>query len=228
MLLGSGASSATITVYDFTTGSKPSGWTENTLNSNFTTSWNADGNNYLIKGDAGNPLVSYPLRNNTAFQGDTLFQLSFYTGDVDCRDWGIAVSPNSYTSTNTSHWQWAWTTNTTRIAASNDCQTPNLYGLSAQAASDISGTSGIHGVTGWITMHFMVYTSSASTKLKVTQGDKDWDASDTQIGSVATISDRVVSNASTNYWVGISADNDHSSYAKANGFRISTDSSEFF
>ena len=60
-------------VYDFTTGSKPSGWTENTLNSNFTTSWNADGNNYLIKGDAGNPLVSYPLRNNTAFKGCLLY-----------------------------------------------------------------------------------------------------------------------------------------------------------
>jgi len=222
-------SSNTGTIYDFTTGSKPSGWTENTLNASFTTSWSdtSEGDYYLIKGDAGNSTVSYPLRYNTAFQGNTLFQLSFYTpaGTNVCRDYGMAVSPNSYTSTNTAHWQWAWSANTSRIAAQCNCPTPYLYGFSSNTAmSDAT----VENTTGWYTLHFMVYTSEATTKLKVTRGDKDWDMSDTQMGSTISISERVVANNTTDYWFGISSDNDAGVFAQANACRISTVSSEFF
>tara|TARA_R100000152_G_C6770709_1_gene196988 strand:+ start:282 stop:1382 length:1101 start_codon:yes stop_codon:yes gene_type:complete len=220
--------SNTATVYDFTTGSIPSDWTENSLRAQLTTSWSdsTDGDYFLIKGDAGSHNTGYPLRFDTAQQGDTLFQLSFRSDGTSptCRDWSIAVSPNDASSTNTNHWHWVWSYATSRIAALCDCSQPKLHGFTSS-----SNTGGnVENTAGWYTMHLMVYTSSASTKLKVTQGDQDWDASDTQIGNVASISERVVANDTTDYWVGISADNDNGTFAKANAFRISTISSEFF
>jgi len=214
-------------VYDFTTGSVPSGWVINSsaqpTGSKFTDS--TDGDYYLIKGNC-NDQLGFPLRNTTAFQGDNLFQLSFYASDVDCRDWGVAVTEHTYTSTTAADWYWKWNVTTNVLSAKCNCSNPTLYGFTSK--QETGGSVGDDQTAQWYTMHFMVYTSTASTKLKITQGQSDWDGSGTQVGTTKSVSDRIVSNSTTDYWFGIGADNDETSYAKASGCRISEDSSDFF
>ena len=214
-------------VYDFTTGSIPSGWAINSsarpTGSKFTDS--TDGDYYLIKGNC-NDQLGFPLRNTTAFQGDNLFQLSFYASDVDCRDWGVAVTEHTYTSTTADDWYWKWNVTTNVLSAKCNCSNPTLYGFTSK--QETGGSVGNDQTAQWYTMHFMVYTSTASTKLKITQGQSDWDASGTQVGATKSVSDRIVGNSTTDYWFGIGADNDETSYAKASGCRISQDSSDFF
>ena len=215
------------TVYDFTTGSVPSDWVINSsaqpTGSKFTDS--TDGDYYLIKGNC-NDQLGFPLRNTTAFQGDNLFQLSFYASDVDCRDWGVAVTEHTYTSTTAADWYWKWNVTTNVLSAKCNCSNPTLYGFTSK--QETGGSVGDDQTAQWYTMHFMVYTSTASTKLKITQGQSDWDGSGTQVGTTKSVSDRIVSNSTTDYWFGIGADNDESTYAKASGCRISSDSSDFF
>tara|TARA_Y100001973_G_scaffold22284_1_gene33113 strand:- start:361 stop:1062 length:702 start_codon:yes stop_codon:yes gene_type:complete len=215
-------------VHDFTKGSIPSGWAINSsakpTGSKFTDS--TDGNYYLIKGDCNDELA-WPLRYTTAFQGDNLFQLSFYASDVNCRDWSMVVSEHSYTSTTAADWYWNWSGSgdSNTLNAKCNCATPTLYGFSSSV--ETGGSVGQEKSAQWYTMHFMVYTSIASTKMKVTEGQEDWDASGTQVGNLASISNRIVSNTTTNYYFGIGADNDETTYAKASACRFSSDSDEF-
>lgn len=215
------------TISDFTTGLVPSYWSHNT-SSHSTTSQFTDttvGNYFLIKGDAtGN---SYPLRYTTAFQGDWLFQLSFYaSSNPTGADWGVCVSDTSYTdrSTNT-EWVWAWGQNASRISAQQDLNTGvKLYGTSNTADT----ANGVEANPGFNTIHFQHRPSTGYTKLKVTEGSSDWNATGTQVGSTVSINETIVSDSSTDYWVGVGADNDNTSFAKADAFRFTSDSSDFF
>ena len=219
------------TVTSFTTGSVPTGWSHNT-SSHSTTSQFTDstaGNYFLIKGDAVNN--SYPLRYTNALQWDWLFQLSFYASQNPTgADWGVCVSDTSYTnrSTNTK-WVWAWGKNASRISAQQDLNTGvKLYGASNTAAPAPDTATGIEANAGFKTIHFQHRPSTGYTKLKVTEGSSDWNATGTQIGNTVSLNETIVSDSSTDYWVGVGADNDNTSLAKADAFRFTSDSSDFF
>ena len=215
------------TITSFTTGSVPTNWSHNTSSHSTTSQFtdSTDGDYFLIKGNAtGN---SYPLRYTLAFQGDWLFQLSFYASlNPTGADWGVCVSDTSYTdrSTNT-EWVWAWGQNASRISAQQDLNTGvKLYGTSNTADT----ASGVEANSGFKTIHFQHRPSTGYTKLKVTEGSSDWSATGTQVGSTVSINETIVSDSSTDYWVGVGADNDNTSFAKADAFRFPSDSSEFF
>ena len=222
------------TITSFTTGSVPTGWSHNT-SSHSTTSQFTDstaGNYFLIKGDAVNN--SYPLRYAAAFQGDWLFQLSFYASNNPTgADWGVCVSDTSYTdrSTNT-EWVWAWNQNASRISAQQDLNAGvKVYGTGSGFSGDTStgsSNANLEATAGFKTMHFQHRPSTGYTKLKVTEGSSDWSAIGTQLGSTVSINETIVANSSTDYWVGIGADNDNTSLAKADAFRFTSDSSDFF
>jgi len=213
---------------NFTQGSVPVGWDHNT-SSHSTTSQFTDttaGNYFLIKGDAsGN---SYPLRYTTAFQGDWLFQLSFYaSSNPTGSDWGMCVSDTSYTDrSTTTEWVWSWALHSSRVAVQNNVQTPTLYGNSSGYVQATGGN--VEANAGFKTMHFQHRPSTGYSKLRVTTGSQDWYASGTQIGQTATLQDVIVSNITTNYWVGIGADNDTTTFAYADAFRSTNFSTEFF
>ena len=216
-------------IHDFTTGSVPTGWdhaSQPGTTSQFTDA--TAGDYFLIKGDANNGLYNaYPLRYATAFQGDYLFQLSFYASTSPSgSDWGMCVSDTSYTdrSTNT-EWVWAWGVNSSRVAVQNNVEKPTLYGTSG---SGVESSGNVEATAGFKTMHFQHRPSTGVTKLKVTEGSGDWTASGTQIGGTVQRSQTIVANSSTDYWVGIGADNDNTSFAKANAFRFTNTSAEFF
>jgi len=227
-----GALSGTIT--SFTTGSVPTNWSHNT-SSHSTTSQFTDstaGDYFLIKGDAGNN--SYPLRYAAAFQGDWLFQLSFYASNNPTgADWGVCVSDTSYTdrSTNT-EWVWSWSQHASRIAAQQDLDDgAKLYGSGSSGTGDTStgsSNSNLEATAGFKTMHFQHRPSTGYTKLKVTEGSSDWTASGTQLGSTVSLNDTIVSDGSTDYWLGVGADNDNTTFAKADAFRFTSSSGEFF
>lgn len=212
--------------HNFTTGSVPTGWDHNT-SSHTTTSQFTDstaGNYFLIKGNAtGN---SYPLRWPFAFQGDYLFQLSFYASNTPSgSDWGMCVSDDSYTSRSaTTEWTWAWSASGARVAVQNNVQNPYIYGTSSTAntGGDVEATAGFK------TMHFQHRPSTGYSKLKVTTGSQDWNILGTQLGSTVSINETIVSDTSTNYWLGIGADNDTTTFAYANACRFTSNSSEFF
>lgn len=219
-------------ITSFTTGSVPTNWSHNT-SSHSTTSQFTDttaGDYFLIKGDAtGN---SYPLRYTLAFQGDWLFQFSFYaSSNPSGADWGVCVSDTSYTDRSTStEWVWAWDQNASRISAQQDLDAGvKLYGTSNTANTATgSNNSSLEANAGFKTMHFQHRPSTGYTKVKVTEGSSDWNATGTQLGSTVSINETIVSDSSTNYWVGIGADNDNTSFAKADAFRFTSDSSDFF
>tara|TARA_A100001391_G_scaffold161247_1_gene120074 strand:- start:3203 stop:3979 length:777 start_codon:yes stop_codon:yes gene_type:complete len=213
---------------DFTQGSVPSGWDHNT-SSHTTTSQFTDstaGDYFLIKGDANTN--SYPLRYATAFQGDYIFQLSFYASSSPSgSDWGMCVSDHSYTDrSTTTNWVWAWAQDSSRVAVQNNVTTPTLYGNSSGYAQATNGN--VETTAGYKTMHFQHRPSTGYSKLRVTTGSQDWFASGTQLGSTATLQDTIVSNTTTDYWVGIGADNDTNIFAKADAFRFTNSASEFF
>lgn len=229
--------------FDFTTGSVPSNWDHQQMNN--TTSKFTDatyGDYFLIKGDANNK-SQYPLRSTYTFSGDMLFQLSFFAGtNPTYQDWGMALSNTSYTdrtqnsgATSDIPWKWRWGTNNDsgsytykRIAlqcnGNNATIYPNSNALSQYTAGSTVDTTG--GSSGaFFTMHFQHRLSTGEVKAKVTQGSKDWTASGTQSGSVATLSE----SFSGNFWWGIASDNDDSSYfTKSDGARFTNVTSEFF
>tara|TARA_A200000159_G_scaffold43024_1_gene39456 strand:- start:810 stop:1583 length:774 start_codon:yes stop_codon:yes gene_type:complete len=212
---------------DFTTGSVPSGWDHNTSSHNTTSQFTdtTAGDFFLIKGDALNN--SYPLRYATAFQGDYLFQLSFYSSNNPSgSDWGMCVSDTTYTDRSTStEWVWAWAANASRVAVQNNVQNPSIYGSSGTGSG---GTGDVETTASFKTMHFQHRPSTGVTKLKVTEGSSDWTASGTQIGNIVSISQTIVANVSTDYWLGIGADNDNTTFAKADAHRFTNTSTEFF
>ena len=228
--------------FDFTTGSVPSNWDHQQMN--LTTSKFTDstyGDYFLIRGDA-NDRSQYPLRSTYTFSGDWLFQLSFFAGNNPTyQDWGMALSTTSYTNRTQNlnaagdiPWKWRWGVGGTstyvhkRIAVQNDGNNATLYPnsdtLSQQATGSTVDTTG--GSSGaFFTMHFQHRSSTGEVKAKVTQGSKDWTASGTQSGSVATISE----SFSGNFWWGIASDNDDSGYfTKSDGARFTNVTSEFF
>lgn len=214
-------------ITDFTTGSVPTGWDHNT-SSHSTTSQFTDttaGDFFLIKGDANNN--SYPLRYTIAFQGDYLFQLSFYASSSPSgSDWGMCVSDTSYTDRSTnSEWVWAWSANSSRVAVQNNVQNPVIYGTSGSYAQS---TGNVETTASFKTMHFQHRPSTGVTKLKTTEGSSDWTASGTQIGNTVTLNQTIVANSTTDYWLGIGADNDNTSFAKADAHRFTNTSTEFF
>tara|TARA_A200000159_G_scaffold155764_1_gene169929 strand:+ start:30 stop:815 length:786 start_codon:yes stop_codon:yes gene_type:complete len=216
---------------DLTTGSVPSGWSHNT-SSHSTTSQFTDttaGDYFLIKGDAVNN--SYPLRYATAFQGDYLFQLSFYASNNPTgADWGMCVSDTTYTDRSTgTEWYWTWSLHSSRIAVQQDLNAGvKLYGTSSSAGTQTGSNYNVEATAGYKTMHFQHRPSTGVTKLKVTDGSNDWTASNTQLGSTVQISETIVSDSSTDYWFGIGADNDNTSFAKADYVRFTSSTTEFF
>ena len=220
---------------DFTAGSTPTGWITPDLSgvSGYAVefSWadpnaNSSGNYFWLRGDAGNGRTHYPLRYSTAFQGDYLFQLSFHTGDITCRDWGMAVSPNNASSTSDSHWKWVWNYDPSRIAVQNNCGTPTIYtDVVSPSNATVGGGANINSPAGWYTSHMYHKPSTGTTELKVTEGQDDWDLSGTQQGGTASIARTIVSNTTTDYWFGIGGDWDVTAdsvmWAKSSGARIS-------
>jgi hypothetical protein len=103
---------------------------------------------------------------------------------------------------------------------------PNSGTLTKQATgSSVDTTGGTSGA--FFTMHFQHRPSTGQVKAKVTTGSKDWSASGTQLGFVATLNESF--GASDNYWWGIASDNDDASvFAKADGARFTNVTSEFF
>mgnify|MGYP003650980614 CR=1 FL=1 len=235
------AAAADNPVHDFTTGSVPTGWLDIdvswTTPSGYSsaqpeTSWAdpndaSSGNYFWLRGDASNNRTHYPLRYATALQGDYLFQLSFYAGDITCRDWGIVLSPDDASAAaDATKWRWAWAVETSRIAVQANCTNPTIYGftetLNSGATIDNDGAL-------WFTYHMYSRPSVPSTTMIVTLGQDDWDVAGTQQGTTRTINEAVVGDVSTDYWFGIGGDFDPISYAgggdaqawaKANAARI--------
>ena len=226
------AAAADNPVHDFTTGSTPTGWITPDLSevSGYTMafSWsdadeNSSGDYFWLKGDAGNGRTHYPLRYETALQGDYLIQLSFHAGDITCRDWGVAVSPNNATSVEDTQWFWKWGANSTRVAVQADCPNPTIYGTSA--SSQIGGAhlspSNVN-TPAWYTYHMYHRPSVPSTTLILTIGQSDWELDGAQQGSTASIAETIVGEG-VDYWVGVGGDWDivaGQPWAKANAIRI--------
>lgn len=201
------------TVFDFTGGSLPSGMYQDSDGP--TVTWGAS--SVELAGNAPNDGASYPLRVATSFTGDYLFQLSTRI-DLDpgsttswCSDAGIGLFDTAY---NTSDWTWKWAVSSGRIAAQNNCDTPTLYGhtntisMSGPNNGDVLMSNYVAD-GGWITMHLYHEPSQSRTRYKVTLGEKDWDASGTQIGNAPNGGVLQVSDSfSGTYYVGISADDD--------------------
>ncbi len=209
-------------VFDLTGGSLPAGMYQYTgSNAQPTLTWDSTGAKFT--GDAGSG--QYPLRLPLAFTGDYLFQLSTRIdqdpgGTNWCSDASVAVFNSTYTST--SGWNWKWNTQSGRISAQNNCSQPYLYGENAQ-----QGMSTPNSVLQppyvsdgtWVTMHFYHEPSLSRTRYKVTVGDKDWEATGTQLGTSPNGGVLQIANSfSGTYYVGISGDDDSNSMY-ANAFR---------
>ena len=215
-------------ISDFTKGSIPAGWITPDLSgvSGYAMefSWsdadeNSSGDYFWLKGDSGNPKTHYPLRYGAVLQGDYLFQLSFHAGDITCRDWGIAVSPDDATSVEDTQWQWQWGTNETRIAVQANCANPTIYGTSA---SVITEGANLNTDSGWFTYHMYHRPSVPSTTLTITNGQNDWELEGDAEGNTVFISEAIV-GVGENYWFGIGGDWDFITgqpWAKASAARI--------
>lgn len=222
-------------ITDFTTGSVPTGWLDLDVSwhtpsgypsAQPETSWAdpndaSSGNYFWIRGDAGNGRRHYPLRYETALQGDYLFQLSFYAGDIVCRDFGIVLSPDNATSTDAAEWKWSWGAETSRIAIQANCTNPTIYGFTETFNS---GATIDNDGALWFTYHMYSRPSVPSTTMIVTLGQDDWELAGTQQGTTRTINEAVVGDVSTDYWFGIGGDFDPTNvdqaWAKANAARI--------
>lgn len=213
------------TIFDLTGGSLPSGMYQYTgSNAQPTLTWGSEGATFT--GDAGSG--QYPLRLPTEFTGDYLFQLSTRI-DKDsssttnwCSDASIAVFNTSYTSG--SGWGWKWGTQGGRISAQNNCQKPYIYGYNQQvhitqpSQGNVLTTPYVSDGT-WVTMHFYHEPSMSRSRYKVTVGERDWEATGTQLGASPNGGVLQIGNSfSGTYWVGISGDDDVNSMI-ANGFR---------
>ena len=219
-------------ITDFTTGSLPSGWilphgTDLSGISGVATeiSWAdpngaSSGNYFWLRGDANNTKTGYPLRYATAFQGDYLFQLSFYAGDITCRDWGIALSADDAASTALDEWMWVWSSHASRIAISANCTNPTIFGNSGVLPSGAT----IDSAESWYTYHMYSRPSAGTTTMIVTIGQDDWELAGTQQGATKALGENVVGDVSTDYWFGIGGDfdpvGDDQAWAKANAARI--------
>ena len=230
------AAAADNPVHDFTTGSVPTGWLEVDV-SWYTpagyggdlpqTSWadpNAasSGNYYWIRGDASNGRTHYPLRYATALQGDYLFQLSFHAGDVTCRDWGVAVSPDDASAAaDALKWRWAWAPEASRVAVQANCPNATIYGTSASSAMTGNHLTGSGGT--WYTYHIYHRPSVPSTTLVLTEAQNDWELGGSTLGSEISIAETIVGEG-VDYWFGIGGDFDPTSaataWAKASAARI--------
>ena len=200
------------TIFDFTGGSLPSGMYQDSDGP--TVTWGAS--SVELAGNAPNDGASYPLRVATSFTGDYLFQLSTRidenpSGSNHCSDAGIGLFNTAY---NTSDWTWKWGVLSGRIAAQNNCDTPQLYGhtnetsMSSPNSGDVLEPPYVAN-QGWVTMHLYHEPSQNRTRYKVTLGEKDWDASGTQIGNAPNSGVLEISDYfSGTYYVGISADDD--------------------
>ena len=244
-------------VQDFTTGSVPTGWTDAQMNNTSSTfsaaslaangtdlpSGYSFGDMYFQRGDATNR-ASYNLRYDSGFTGDYLFQLSFYndSSSYSIPDWGIGLCDALPTDRTQNFWNgvgnttfaWWWKTgpdNGGQVGKRNRrffCESgvPTLYN------ENFTGTgTTIENATynGWKTMHFQYRPSQSSPNIfkgKVTAGQDDWGQAGTNISGV--VAPQGFATLNTTYYLGIGADNDQGTYAIANAFRFTNDSSEFF
>lgn len=206
-----GSSSDGSVIFDFTNGSLPSGMYQKSASPTLT--WTATGAEFA--GDAGSS-NSYPLRIASGFTGDYLFQISTRVDAAGswCSDSSIAVFNTAYDGTN---WPWSWGYLSNRISAQNNCKKPYLYGTlsSTNMQSPNSGsvlTDPYLSDGTWVTMHLYHEPSQSRTRYKITIGDKDWEASGTQLGSSPNsgVLELSVSFSGT-YYIGIAADNDGAS-----------------
>ena len=241
--VGESANAPNTGTYDFTTGSVPGYWDHQQMN-NTTTKFTDTtyGDYFLSRGDA-NDKSQYPLRSTYTFSGDYLFQLSFFAStNPTYQDWGMALSNTIYTNRTQNGgassdipWKWRWGSNADdgsfthkRIAVQcngNDAEIyPNSNSLTKViTGSNVDTTGGSSGA--FFTLHFQHRTTTNQVKAKVTTGSKDWTASGTVLGSVATLGESL----SGDFWWGIASDNDDSTvFAKADGARFTNVSSEFF
>lgn len=94
----------------------------------------ADG--VFFSGNAGGG-ISYPVRTNFAITGTNKVVVTFDMVVNDrCSDLSIAIFDG--TEGSQVQPQWSWGTDSTRIAASYNCQTPHIYGLTTEVSSDYS------------------------------------------------------------------------------------------
>lgn len=244
-------------VFDFTTGSVPTGWSDaqmNNTSSTFVASTLAAngtdlppgysfGDMYFQRGDATNR-SSFNLRYDSGFTGDYLFQLSFYsqTSSYSIPDWGIGLCDALPTERTQNFWNgvgnttfpWWWKNgfdNGGQVGKRNrrffcDSGVPTLYNENFGATgSTIENAS----YQGWKTMHFQYRPSQGSFQMykgKVTYGQNDWAQAGTNISGV--VAPNGSTSLNTTYYLGVGADNDQGTYAIANAFRFTNDSTEFF
>ena len=244
-------------VQDFTGGSAPTGWTDAQMNNTSSTFVASTllangtdlpagypfGDMYFQRGDATNR-SSFNLRYDSGFTGDYLFQLSFYsdTSSYSIPDWGIGLCdalPTERTQNfwngvgNTTHpWWWKNTyDNGGQVGKRNrrffcDSGVPTLYNENFGATGNTIENATYNG---WKTMHFQYRPSQSSPNIykgKITAGQDDWGQTGTNISGVVQPAGFATLN--TTYYLGVGADNDQGTYAIANAFRFTNDSTEFF
>lgn len=201
ILLGAGGGVSQSETFDFTGGSAPSGWT---VASGSSPTLNFDGTGAKFSGNATNN--AYRLRSTNSFTGDYLFQISTRIDDSSswCNDAGMGLFNINISSPN---WDWAWSTQSNRIAVQNDCPTPVIYGTSATTGASAGQILKPPTVpqNDWITMHMKHEPSISNTSYSVTLGNKDWNQSGTRILNWITIGDTW---SGTYYW-GITCDFDN-------------------
>lgn len=151
-------------------------------------------------GGEGDGVGGYPVRTNFDFQETDVCEV-IYTVDYNhiCADHSVCVF-NLGTDP-----EWSWGTNETRIAASNNCVTPYIYGRSNEAFG-LGSEGGEFGGEdeanlGEYTFHFTYDPGSGTVNLKVYSGVS---AAGTPMADL-TISETLPSGV---YRIGFSADQD--------------------
>ncbi|NBT58709.1 hypothetical protein EBT16_08000 [bacterium] len=108
----------------------------------------------------------YPVRTNFDFEESDVCEV-IYTIDYNdgCADHGICIF-NVGTEP-----EWDWNPNETRIAASNNCESPYIYGRSSQVNGEASEGGEFDGELGLYTFHFTYDPGMGTVNLKVYAGE---------------------------------------------------------
>lgn len=203
--------SSTAELYNLFVSSTPAGLTTVAMT---TPSWAWSSTyGFMTGGDAGTS-TSYPLRTINGYTGYVLAQSSVLF-ENSCSDPSLCVFQSGTSPL------WAWAVHSSRIALSNNCQGPNLYGKSL---SSVANGSVAFGPGVYVTHHLAHDPDNNQTRAWVTQGLNDWTSTGTMVGSVMSIAE---SFTGTSVQFGLSSDYDGvSPSATSTNFsalRISTD-----
>jgi len=116
-------------------------------------------------GSGGEGVGGYPVRTNFNFEESDVCEV-IYTIDynANCADHGICIF-NVGTEP-----EWDWGPNETRIAASNNCTSPSVYGRNSEVNGLESEGGEFDGEFGLYTFHFTYDPGAGTVNLKVYRG----------------------------------------------------------